>query len=171
MPELILLRHAKSSWDDSELEDIARPLSERGTKAALRIGNWLAEQDLGSDLVLCSTAVRTRATLMLALRAFPEADPVIIYREELYCAPAEAILADLHRVEDRVSRVMVVGHNPGMHALAVSLTGSGRKADIKRLAQKFPTGALAHFSFETDWKNLAASRGQLLHFIVPRALD
>ena len=127
MSRLYLLRHAKSSWDDPGLVDHDRPLAPRGRQAAEAIGAYLREHDIGPELVLCSSAARTRETLeRVGLTGQIE--------DALYGAGASALLARLHEVPDEVASVMLIGHNPGMRQLAVDLAG---------LDDKFPTAALA----------------------------
>jgi phosphohistidine phosphatase len=112
MLTLSLLRHAKSSWADSRLKDIDRPLNERGEKDAPRMGGHLARQGLVPDLVLCSPAVRTRQTLALVLPHL-KPSPEIVYDDALYPGTPPAILKRLRNVAAEVRHAMIVGHNPG----------------------------------------------------------
>lgn len=169
MRELILLRHAKSSWSDTELDDFERPLSTRGAKAAPKMGQWLVEHHLMPDRVLCSTAVRTRATLTLVLATFPEPVPAIELLDDLYLAAPQAMLDLIRSVPNESSRCMVIGHNPGLHQLALELTGNGSKKQIEKMALKFPTAAVVHLSFAVDgWAEVAGLGGKLEHFATPR---
>ena len=95
MLNLLLLRHAKSSWDEPRLDDFDRPLTKRGTKAAAAIGRHIEQAGLVPSLVLCSTAVRTRATVALALREIDAKAPEIVFDDALYLADAEPLLAHL----------------------------------------------------------------------------
>src|SRR4051812_49332739 len=99
MRTLMLLRHAKSSWDDSALGDHERPLNKRGTRDGARIGKYMADNGLGPDLVLCSDAVRARATLTLLLPAFAGATPEVVFDPRLYLAEPPAILEVLAKAE------------------------------------------------------------------------
>lgn len=170
MRELVLFRHAKSSWDDPALDDADRPLNERGTKAAVRMGAWLHENDLIPDHVLCSTAVRTRATLTLAQSEWP-GQPEIAFHDELYLATPAAILKYIQALPGDCRRAAVIGHNPGLHALCLQLIGNGPRKLMREIAMKYPTAAIAHISFQDDdWASVGTAQGRLEHFIMPRSL-
>jgi phosphohistidine phosphatase len=171
MLTLSLLRHAKSSRDDAELEDHERPLAKRGTKDAPRIGRFMAAEEVRPDLVLCSSAVRTRATLTLVLAELPGRPPEIAYDDELYLAAPPGLLGRLAKVKASVGHVLMVGHNPGLHALALALTGGGEHKALAGLAGKFPTGALAVIDFDAgSWSALKPGSGHLRLFMTPRRL-
>jgi phosphohistidine phosphatase len=168
--QLFILRHAKSSWDDPGLDDHERPLAPRGQRAANVIAEHLRARGIEPDLILCSSARRTRETLEgIGLR-----DEVLI-EDELYSASAGQILERLQRVPDEVASVMVIGHNPAMQVLVLRLAGHGTSAgldgpglaDVKR---KFPTGALATLEFEGGWSELSPGRASLTAFVRPKQL-
>jgi phosphohistidine phosphatase len=159
---LLLLRHAKSSWDDPALADHDRPLAARGREAAKRIGARLRSDQTAVSLVLCSSARRARETLDLV------APPGRIeIEDELYAASADELLERLRQVPDDVPAVMLVGHNPAMHELAVVLTPEAAWRGV----DKFPTGALATLAFTGSWASLAPRRTELVTFLKPRELD
>ena len=162
MKRVWLLRHAKSSWDDELLGDHERPLAPRGRKAAARIARWAAANGLRPDLVLCSTAVRARATLEIVL---PElGDPDVEIEPGLYHAWDDALIARLQALPDGVRAVLLVGHNPGLHDLACTLAPPGPEA--------FPTGALAEIHLDADeWTAARGGCGELRQFVTPRALS
>ena len=169
MLSLLLLRHAKSSWDDSSLADFDRPLAPRGEEAALRMGAYMAAHDLVPDLILCSTAQRARQTLKLVLRHLG-ADLPTRFADALYLATPGALLACLGKA-GAAQRVMVVGHNPGMHRLAATLAGKGDGKSLKALGAKFPTAALAVLTFEAQgWSKIARGGGRLTLFMTPKRL-
>lgn len=171
MLKLSLLRHAKSSWDDPDLGDHERPLSKRGTKAAASMGRYIAEHDLVPELILCSDAIRTRATLALVLNALQPPAPKTVMTDKLYLASPAKILDTLKSEAGTTNHVMIIGHNPGMHALALSLPATGKKSDLASLSLKYPTAALAHISFDlSDWDDVATATGKLERYVVPRAL-
>jgi phosphohistidine phosphatase len=171
MLTLSLLRHAKSSWDDPELDDFDRPLSKRGTKAASEMGQYLAHERLIPDLVLCSGAVRTRATLALLLAEIGPPAPEIRYENALYLATPAAMLTLIQSTDPKRRHVMVIGHNPGLHALALELVGDGERKTVSALARAFPTGALALLTFEAgEWRGVKTAAGRLDRFVVPRRL-
>lgn len=166
MRQLLLLRHAKSSWEDAKLADHDRPLNSRGRATAGRIRAAMRELGLSPDLVLVSTATRTRQTLE-ALEPWDDT-PLIEPMDALYLATGPQLVAVLNGVAETVRSVMLVGHNPGMHDLAVSLAGSAHHArDARRMAEKFPTGALAEFAVPGPWHALAPGGARLIRFLSP----
>jgi phosphohistidine phosphatase len=170
MLTLSLLRHAKSSWSDPRLKDFERPLNERGETAAPRVGAFMARREIAPELILCSTAVRARQTLNLLLPHLKGA-PELVYEDALYLASSSTMLKRLHRVPAGVSHTMLVGHDPGMHALAVELVGSGSTEDLERLSDKFPTAGLAVIVFEASaWRELRWGGGRLDIFTSPKRL-
>lgn len=171
MLRLTLLRHAKSSWDEPDLDDHERQLNKRGTKAAARIGRYICENDLLPDLILSSDAIRARATLALVLSALAPPAPDTRILPELYLAAPTTILGTVQAQADGARHILVIGHNPGLHALALSLPMSGERVDLAQLAMKYPTAALAHYSIDVaDWSHVAPATARLERYIVPRAL-
>ena len=170
MVTLSLFRHAKSSWSDPSLRDFDRPLGPRGQKAAPRMGQYIAEHDLVPDLMLCSTAARARETLDRALPAFT-GEPEIQFEKSLYLAAPDKMLATLQALPPRYAHVMLVGHNPGMHMLALVLAGSGAPQALAALGAKFPTAALAVLDFDGGWDAVAPGSGHLRLFMRPRDLE
>ncbi len=168
MLTLALLRHAKSSWDDPAQDDFQRPLNARGKRAAPEVGRWLAAHEMRPDLILCSTAVRTRATLALLAPELSDRPPRVRYMDGLYLAGPGELLDAIRGVPASCRRLLVIGHNPGMHALAVQLAGKGRREELGTLRLKFPTAALALLDFDaTSWAAVAPGGGALQHFVVP----
>ncbi len=170
MRELLLFRHAKSSWEQPGVPDRERGLDPRGIAAAPRIGALLQERNLVPDLVLCSTARRTVHTWQLASAQLQQS-PTVIYAAELYLA-APGRLLNIIQDSGNVRRLLLVGHNPGMHGLANRLTGSGDGGARARLAEKFPTAGLALIVFAiAAWAEVAPGTGELQGFWRPRDLD
>ncbi len=170
MTTLLLLRHAKSSWDDTSLSDIDRPLSQRGRRAAARLAEHMRRERIRPDVVLCSSALRTRETLEIVATGV-ESSPVTLIEEGLYGADSDQLLARLRRIEDGVDMALVVGHNPTLQDLALGLAGSGEAEAMARLEEKFPTGALARLSFRPPWHELNDGGARLESLVVPRELD
>lgn len=169
MRQLLLLRHAKSSWDDPGLSDHSRPLNARGRAAAGAMRQAMLGLSLSPDVVLVSSARRTLQTLE-ALEPWGEM-PLIEPMDALYLATAPELLRILNGVAETARSVMIIGHNPGLHELAVMLTGGARDpADARRLAEGYPTGALAEFSVPGPWRSLAAGGARLHRFLCPRDL-
>jgi phosphohistidine phosphatase len=168
MRTLLLLRHAKSSWDAGG-DDHERPLAPRGERAATLVGVHLAQQAALPDLVLCSTARRAVDTWERAAAQLPERPPVR-FEEALYLAPPARILTLVRGVEERVRRLLVVGHNPGLHELAEALAGGPGSQAAARIG-KFATGALASFSVRrAGWSALDARAAELAEFVRPADL-
>lgn len=170
MKTLILLRHAKSSRDDLRMQDHDRPLAPRGVRACETLGRWLAASDHPPELVLCSSARRAQDTLAGVLPHLP-GPPEVRTLRSLYLAGPREMLEAVARVEEPVSTLMLVGHNPGMHMLAADLAARGDPEALERLGRKFPTAAVACFRLSGgSWRKLDVDRGQLLHFVTPRSL-
>lgn len=168
MRRLLLLRHAKSSWADPGTRDHDRPLAERGRNAAALVGRYLQQETLVPDLVLCSSALRTCETLArLDLPARVE----VVVTHDLYLAHPRTVLDLVRAVDDAVSTLMVVGHNPTTHELALDLAGGGDADGIERLGRKFPTGALAVLGLGGPWADTAAGAATLERFVAPRDLE
>jgi phosphohistidine phosphatase len=158
---LLLLRHAKSSWDEPSLSDHDRPLAPRGRKAAKRIGAHVRREQIPVGLVLCSSARRGRETLELVA---PPGEVRI--ERELYGATSGELLERLRRVPDETFVVMLIGHEPAISDLAVRLTGP-----VSELAdRKFPTGALATLKFTGPWSGLGPDHAELAAFVTPGEL-
>jgi phosphohistidine phosphatase len=169
MRVLHLLRHAKSSWDDAGAGDHARILAPRGRKAAPAMARWMAGAGVAPRLILVSTARRCQETLALMLPILGGA-PQVLRESALYLASADDLLARLRRLDAAQREVMVIGHNPGLHDLALLLAGHGAAEDLARLAAKFSTAALASLSTEGEWPGLARGGLRLDRFVRPADL-
>ena len=172
MLTVLLLRHAKSSWERLSLPDYDRPLAKRGQKAAPLIGAEIARLGLKPDLILCSGAARTRETLALVLPSLGSSVREVIYDDAIYMATPVALLTMLRKLPTGgPMTVMVVGHNPGLEEFAGLLLGDGDEDAQERMAEKFPTAALAVFTFDVEgWSDIALGAGKLVDFITPARL-
>lgn len=166
-PRLLLLRHAKSDLPtDPSMRDHDRPLAPKGRAGIALVANHLLAAGLEPDLVLCSSAERTRETVARIAHALPSGVPVLV-EDQLYLAEANELLARLRQVDDGVPSVLVVGHNPGLHALAVGLL---RPTERHRVPT-FPTSALSvHDLAVPRWSELGPSGTRLVDFVTPRSL-
>lgn len=165
---LFVLRHAKSSWDDPGLADHERPLAPRGRRAVEAIAAHLNEAGIEPELVLCSSARRTRETLEGVAVGGEH-----LIESELYEANCEDVLERLHRVPEGVESVMLVGHNPTLQALVLRLSGDNGTTDGSCLAEvrrKFPTGALATLTFDGAWEELSPRSARLASYVRPKSL-
>jgi phosphohistidine phosphatase len=162
MKTLLLFRHAKSSWSDSSLPDVARPLNERGLKAAPLMGSVIAERAVRPSLILCSPAVRTKRTAELVLAA-ANLDVPVTFDERIYAATHARLLKVLAETETEHEVVMLIGHNPGLEELLAHFTGEARQ---------MPTAALAALTLNVDsWKAIHEARAHLDWFVKPRDLQ
>jgi phosphohistidine phosphatase len=161
MKTLILLRHAKSSWDDAGLKDFDRPLNKRGLEAAPLVGNAMRKRKLQPDLIISSPAVRAKETTQL-VRDAAGLTPKVNYDERIYEASPQRLLEIVSGIDDSVGIAMMVGHNPGFEELLAVLTG-----ETKRM----PTAALALIDLNIDkWGEVSSETGTLKELIKPKDL-
>lgn len=175
MRRLLLLRHAKTERDSPSGNDWDRRLDARGNADAAEIGRWLAgRRDLLPDLALVSTAVRARETWDLVRHDVAAAAPHLraIHLPELYGAEPAQILAIIRAAAaEDPKRLMLIGHNPGFHEIALSLTGGGDAAGRAALADNLPTSGLVVLDFAVDsWDDVSFRGGQLRQFVSPKLL-
>ncbi len=170
MRQLLLLRHAKSTWDDPRLSDHARPLNARGRRAAAAMAQAMRTLRLSPDIVLLSSARRTLQTLE-ALVPF-EDGPLVEPMDALYLAPWQALLGVLRGLPETARSVLLIAHNPGLHELALALLGPEAEASpaAQRLAEGYPTGTLVEFVCAGPWHSLESGGGKLVRFVTPRDL-
>ncbi|HUH08109.1 MAG TPA: histidine phosphatase family protein [Egibacteraceae bacterium] len=167
MKRVHLLRHAKSSWDDPALADRDRPLAPRGVRDAEAMSDHLRAAGVVPELVLCSSALRTVQTLERISAALPPQARVHV-EPGLYGAGSRELLSRLRELPDEVSSVMLIGHNPGIHDLAVGLAAPNA---VAQLGWKFPTAALAVLVAPvTRWARLSKHGAQLESFVTPSQL-
>lgn len=170
--QLLILRHAKSSHPAS-VDDFDRPLCDEGNAAAPLIGSWIREHALAPAAVLCSPALRTRETLSLILPFFCT-PPTIEYDRSLYLSEVPVLLEKIRKAP-ALSPLMIVGHNPGLHEMALALSARQQHGEAKiraeELARKFPPAGLAVLAFkQLDWAGLKPATAQLAYFVRPKAL-
>ncbi len=177
--KLVLLRHAKSAWPD--VPDHERPLARRGQRDAPVMGRWLRAAGHVPDQVLCSTARRARETWQLAQAGLGAAPPVS-FDDGVYQGSAGQLLDLIRRAPPAVKTLLIVGHDPAIQELAVTLTAAtlpthlGAVSDaapaavLDRMRAKFPTAAIAVFDFAGTWDQLGPGTARLTHFVTPRDL-
>jgi phosphohistidine phosphatase len=164
--QLVLLRHAKSEQPPG-VEDLERPLAERGVADATVAGAELAGI-LVPELVLCSPARRTRQTWRLVSLALHPAPPSRI-EPAIYGADTGELLDVVRALPDGVRTAMVVGHEPTMSTTSVALAGPGSDAGaLERLTQKYPTSGMAVFRLTGGWSGIGSGNAVLEQFLVPR---
>ncbi len=160
MKTLLIMRHAKSDWDNSKLSDHARPLNKRGKQDAPQMGKLLKEHDLVPDMIMTSTAERALTTAELVVLAC-DYDGELVTTNSFYHADPATYLEVLQGVDDQYKRVMIVGHNPGMEELVADLTG---------VAEHFTTANIAHVELPiSSWSQLNEdTTGKLLNLWRPK---
>jgi phosphohistidine phosphatase len=160
MKTLLLMRHAKSSWDHPDLDDHERPLNKRGQHDAPRMGELLEAEDLLPDLILVSSAARAQETMRLLVEACGYDGPVETHHD-LYYSDVDAYLRILQHLPETVTRPLLIGHNPDVDELLRMLTGVGRH---------MPTAALALIELpKNTWGELVSDKmGQLRRLWEPR---
>lgn len=157
---LILTRHAKSAWDDPAIADKDRPLNDRGRRAALALGDWLASRGHEPEEVLCSSARRTRETWENAALATLEVRPIVRFEPGLYQAGPERMLAILKTATHPT--VMMLGHNPGIAEFARQLPA---RPPFDPDFQRFPTASTLVVDFQIDdWSQLVPGQGSVMDF-------
>jgi len=168
MLNLMLLRHAKSSWAEDGQADPDRPLNDRGKRAAVAVGRYMASNGLVAQLVLCSSARRARDTWDLVAGELA-AIPAIIIAAEIYdFGDGKALMECLRHKTGTAQSVLLVGHNPSIGGLAQDLIGKGNAKLRERLDKKYPTAALAVIGFDLgNWGSLTPGSGTLLRFVRP----
>jgi len=150
MKTLFLIRHAKSSWDNSALPDKDRPLNDRGRRDAPKIGDQLAKRDVKPDLMLSSPAVRALETAEIIAKKLDYKRKKIVVDDRLYAATAEDLLDVVHKLGDKLERVMLFGHNPELTELAHRLS---------RKITNMPTCAVAEFTFDAkSWSSIGKAK-------------
>ena len=170
MKRLCLLRHAKSDWSDPASDDFHRPLNERGARAADFMAGYIAACPYRPDTVICSTATRAKDTCTPVTKELGSDVPVI-YREELYHAMPDQMLAEIHRAPDSADTLLVIGHNPGLVLLAMALAQDPDDEVSLRISRGVPTGGFIVFDFDIDrWADLEEGKGTPVFFGRPRDL-
>ncbi len=159
MKTLYLLRHAKSSWEQSDLADYDRPLNDRGRSTAPFMGELIKREGLVPELVLSSPAVRARQTAELVAKA-AGITAVIKFKEKIYEASPQTLQQLVASLDDRADSAMLVGHNPGMEGFVRLLTGR---------MEVMPTTALAIIDLDiSGWEQIDANSGVLRKIIRPK---
>lgn len=162
MKTLLILRHAKSSWDDPDIEDFDRPLNKRGCRDAPRMGQLLCTHLIVPDMIISSDAARARATAETVAEHSGYAGE-IRFRHDLYHADPDVCIEVLRTLDEDETCVMIVGHNPGLEQLLECLTG---------VPERLQTAAVAQISLPINsWHELTVdTEGTLQDLWRPREL-
>jgi len=161
MKKIVLIRHAKSSWDNSGLDDFERPLNPRGMKDAPEMSNILIEKIQKPDLIITSSAVRALTTANFFASAFNYPEENIIKDKTIYLASRQKVLEIVSKIDSKNDLIFLIGHNPTITELASFLSN----ATIDNL----PTCAAVGIEFETNkWENISKSNSKLIFFEYPK---
>ncbi len=162
MKTLLLLRHAKSEWDNTGLPDFERPLAARGRRDAPTMGKALKKRKPLLDMIIASPAVRARETIEAVIEA-AKLDIQPQFDESIYGASSDTLLALVRRLPKNSSCALLVGHNPGFEELVGRLTGA---------YEPMPTAALACIEFHDDpWEHVQDKAGKLAWLLTPKQLE
>ncbi|MCA3269864.1 MAG: histidine phosphatase family protein [Alphaproteobacteria bacterium] len=169
MKNIIFVRHAKAVEENAENGDMRRPLDAIGKASIIRQRPALRKMDISSDLVLCSPARRTRETYEgLCDAGLLNDSQCVEFQDDLYMATATKLYQIVKMQRNDFTNLIIIGHNPGLHQLALALVGVGAELDLNQLAQRFPPFSVASVSFDANrWDDVALSAGTLDAFIYP----
>ncbi len=166
MKTLHLLRHAKSSWKDSALDDHERPLSKRGRETAKMIGAYLRREKIRPDMMVCSSAVRARQTLAPISKEIKARK--VVFEKGIYDVPQRKLWKLIWTLPENADCVLMIGHNPAFHELALALADAKSRTRLPPIEAKFPTGAMATFRFDGAWKELRPNGAAVSAFTSPK---
>jgi phosphohistidine phosphatase len=166
MKKLYVIRHAKSSWDNTDVPDLERPLNDRGKRDAPRMGKRLKEKDVHPDMLLSSHANRAYATCTIIAQVLGCPKDLLKTDKRLYHSNENTILNVLKGLNDKVKSIMIFGHNPGLTDFTNSLSDEGF------VTNNIPTCGVVIFDIGIDsWKDIEFGRGHLLFFDFPKSKD
>ena len=163
MKDIYILRHAKSSWDNSNLSDFERPLAERGISDAKKMSKFLKDMNIKIDKVLCSNAIRAKETFDLTADGFNFEIDKATYLDKLYFGDTTTIIQDLKEMDESLNNILIVGHNPTLHYLVEILTNES--------INRFTTCNLATISHDGEWVSLNSQQCSLKSLIRPKELN
>ena len=163
MKEIYVLRHAKSSWDNSNLSDFERPLADRGISDAKKMSKFLKDMNIKIDKVLCSNAIRAKETFDLTADGFNFEIDKATYLDKLYFGDTTIIIKDLKELDESLNNILIVGHNPTLHYLVEILTNES--------INRFTTCNLAIISHDGEWVSLNSQQCSLKSLIRPKELN
>ena len=171
MTVLTILRHAKSSWDESGLSDFDRPLNGRGRDAAPRVGREMRDRKMAFDSVFASPAVRVRETIDGLARGYGQGLDVQ-FDQELYLAGAQTLFRKVRGLPATAHSPLLVGHNPGLHDLVLKLTREDENALREQVSGNLPTAAVVMIELPANrWNEVEWGSGQISELILPRELS
>ncbi len=171
MLHLMLVRHAKSDWGDKGVHDHDRVLNPSGWKAAAKLGTHIHEHHLHPKLILCSTALRTRQTLM-EIMPYLRNDTRIQLLRDLYNSSEGDYIDAIRAYGGGFDTVLVIGHNTAIQDTALELVGKGNPEYIAQIQSKYPSGTLTTIDFEEHrWSEIERQKGTITSYYQPRHLQ
>ena len=158
MKHLLLIRHAKSNWDNANLADFERPLSETGIRDAKIMEKFLTESNLKPNLILCSSARRAQQTYDIIFGA--DKLELTMYLNDLYQSGDAELLDIIKSADEKVKNLVIIGHNPSLQNTLELLTGEKFK--------DFQTSAIACLQINLEWEKVATNKTKLIYFKKPK---
>jgi len=171
MKKLYILRHAKAGKSNKKiLDDHERPLTRKGLNSCKLIAAYLRENKEKPEVVICSTALRTRKTFENVFKDYlPKLKAE--FEPRLYLASTADIFSLVNETDDAVKSLMVIGHNPSLHEFSLQLMGEGERPLVRKLKDCFPPGALAIYEIaEKSWSDVGRKSGNLSAVVIPKNL-
>jgi phosphohistidine phosphatase len=160
MKKLVIIRHAKSSWDEPFLSDHERPLAERGLKDAPKMAKRLIKENIFPDAILSSDAERAKTTAIIIAKEMDFPSKKIAFTKELYHASVSQILSEIKKTDESVTTLFLFGHNPGLNDLIWKLGG-----EIDNL----PTSGQFGFQFDVkSWGEIGVKNAKIWFFDYPK---
>lgn len=159
MKKLYIIRHAKSSWKDTSLDDFERPLNKRGEKNSKFMGEFLKDKKIMPDVILSSRAFRAKETAKNIAKKIHYTKE-IIFDENMYEANVQTLLNRIETIDNKLKSVFVIGHNPGLNMLVTKLVA---------LHENIPTCGIVAIEFSCDnWSEISSSNAKLISFDYPK---
>lgn len=168
MPTLYLMRHAKSDWHSAAQADFDRPLNQRGTKDAVRMGQWLDAQGLRPEALLASPAQRARQTVLAVADTLGINESDVVFNKDLYLADRKTLLKILGTIPANIESVLLVAHNPGLDSLVEWL--ASEPPPLSGSGKLMTTAAIAVFELPAGWAKLQRGGTRLQQLQRPREL-
>ncbi len=166
MKQILLLRHAKSSWTDEGVDDFDRPLAKRGLKDAPLLGKFVRKIGRQPDIIVSSPAKRAEQTAVLFLEAARCSEDILTWEKDLYFGSPSDYLKTIQQLPSNIERVLLVGHNPLMEAVSSSLIGGSNKTSLR-----MPTAAMISVSsYSPSWKQINWGTCELNWMVIPKVL-
>ena len=170
MHQLYVMRHAKSSWDDSRINDLDRPLSKRGKKNAKMICEFFIKRKIKFDYALISSSKRTRKTFQILSKKITKPKKVN-FSKDLYLVDENVITKKIKEISSEYKSILVINHEPLVKNLVRNLTKNHNTNNFKLMNYKFPTSAFAKIEFDIKAWNEVEKKGVLEEFIRPKDLQ